>query len=195
MLSFVQKLLVAASLALSASGPAAAQEEAPAVAAPTPAEALDALFADLAAAPNERMGAAIAARIEQRWLDSGSATVDLFMLWASTAMTAGNYGAALDFLDRAVLIDPDYAEAYNRRATAYFLSGNTVASIADVRRTLALEPRHYGALSGLGLMLESMGETQQAFAAYQRALALHPTMGRVTERLEELRPEVEGRPI
>lgn len=194
MKAFARTLLLAcaavvASPALAAGGDALQAPE------PDRAAELDRLFGELAAAQTAEEAIAVQHGIERLWNRSDSATVDLFMAWALQAVSETNYGAALDFLDQAALLAPDYPEVFNRRATVYFLMHEYAASIADVERTLALEPRHFNALSGLGMILEDLDRTAEAYEAYRRALAVYPTFQGPAERVEALRTEVEGRPI
>jgi len=103
--------------------------------------------------------------------------------------------AAEAAFSRAIEAAPDFAEAWNKRATVRFLKGDDRRSLADIRRTLELEPRHFGALSGRAMILERRGRPARALDAYEAALALNPHLDRVRARVRELRREVEGAPI
>jgi tetratricopeptide (TPR) repeat protein len=129
------------------------------------------------------------------WLQSGSDTIDLLMNWAMKAMEAKDYAAALDFLDRVILMKPDFAEGWNKRATVYFLMDDYSKSIADIGKTLALEPRHFGALSGLGMIMRELGEDKRAIEAYQKALAVDPNLEGVHKALDELQAKAAGKQI
>ena len=153
---------------------------------------LDTLFEALRTAPNRQSSVETANRIARLWLQSGSDTVDLLMSWATSAMDEEDYPLALDFLDRIVGLAPDYAEGWNRRATVYFMNDDYAHALADLERVLALEPRHFGALAGLGTILRDLGETDQAIAAYRQALAIDPYMEHVGEAIEELENETRG---
>src|SRR5690606_1623654 len=146
--------------------PAAAQERgrlaSTAEAASTPAERLDRLFGELKRERNEKAADRIVASIWREWLNSGSATIDLMTKWSNDAVAAKRYAAALDFLDQVIALQPDYAEGWNRRATVHFLMGDYARSMADIRRTLQLEPRHFGALSGMAQILEATGRNALA---------------------------------
>jgi tetratricopeptide (TPR) repeat protein len=156
---------------------------------------LDGLFERLQAAQNPLEAKLLEEAIWQIWLESGSPTVDLLMANGATAMSAGDYDKAQTMFDAVVQLDPDYAEGWNKRATLYFITGNYQASIADIEKTLALEPRHFGALSGLGQILERLNDPAGALKAYRRALAADPQMESVRERVKELTLQVKGSPI
>jgi tetratricopeptide (TPR) repeat protein len=155
------------------------------------AEQLDTLFATLKAEKDEKAAKQAEASILRLWLESGSDTVDLLMGWSIQAMAAKDFSLALDYLDRVTVLRPDYAEGWNKRATVYFMINDYPRSIADIQRTLALEPRHFGALSGLGIILDSFGDKRRAMEAYQKALDADPHLGNVREALEKLTKEVE----
>ncbi len=153
---------------------------------------LDTLFETLRTAPDEEAAIAASNRIARLWVESGSDTIDLLMSWATAAMDEEDYPLALDFLDRIVGLAPDYAEGWNRRATVYFLNDDYVRSLADLERVLVLEPRHFGALAGLGTILRDLGENEQAMVAYRAALAIDPHMENVGKAIEELEDETRG---
>ena len=144
--------------------------------APTRAERLDGLFGELRRESDAAKAEAIAARIQREWQDSGSATLDLLMGRAAQAAARKNEAAALDLLDQTIALDPGYAEGWNRRATLHFAENRYALSLADVAETLKREPRHFGALAGMGAMLEEMGRRREALAAFERVLAVYPAM-------------------
>ena len=153
---------------------------------------LDELFAELPEHADSPPGQRIEAEILKRFHRSGSDTADLLMSWASSAIEAKDYPHALDILDQAVLVKPDFAEAWNKRATVYFLIDDYAASIADIRQTLALEPRHFGALAGLGMIFQAMDRKNDAIQVFERALEVNPQLDKVREALEELKKETAG---
>ena len=126
------------------------------------------------------------------WLDSESDTVDLLMDWTLQAMEGKQYPRALDFLDRIILMEPAYVEGWNKRATVYFLLDDYGMALADIGKVLELEPRHFGALSGLGIILRSLGEDERAKAAFRAALDIDPHLTNVREELESLEAETAG---
>ncbi|MDY8107734.1 tetratricopeptide repeat protein [Fulvimarina sp. 2208YS6-2-32] len=153
-------------------------------------ETLDNLFSDLKKAGDEREARRTARKIQKRWQESGSATVDLLMLRATQAMGHKQPDIVLDLLDQAIILEPDFAEAWNRRATAHFASGAFGKSIADIEQTLAREPRHWGALMGLALILERTGNDEKALEVYREVLDVYPALqsaqdavGRLAEKL------------
>ena len=153
---------------------------------PSRTETLDTLFNTLKSADDESEATKAENAIIRLWMDSGSDTIDLLMSWAQEAIDDKDYGTALDFLDRVVTMKPDFAEGWNRRATVYYLTDKYGHSISDLARVLALEPRHFGALTGLGSIFREIGDDKRAIAAYGEALALDPHLAKVKEALDEL---------
>lgn len=192
-------LLFVATLAVSAPGVSAQDSEtAPGSNIQTetidsdPASRLDSLFAALASASDAETAKAAENDIIAIWMSSGSDTVDLLMHWTLNAMDAEDYALALDFLDRIVTLQPDYAEGWNKRAAVHFLVEDYSKAIADIEQTLALEPRHFGAMSGLGKIMRDIGRNRQAAIAYRRALELDPFLDNVIKALEEIEKEEAG---
>ncbi|KQQ79496.1 tetratricopeptide repeat protein [Aureimonas sp. Leaf324] len=155
---------------------------------------LDGLFERLKRESDAEKATGIANEIQSVWLESGSATVDLLMLRATQAIARKDAAAALDFTDQAIVLDPDYAEAYNRRATLHYTQNRYALSMADVEEVLKREPRHFGALTGLGAMLEELGRDREALDAYSRALAIYPTLKAAQDAAGRLAEEVSGQP-
>lgn len=153
------------------------------------AEVLDRLFAQLRMAGDENTAAVLENAIQTLWLRSGSPTADLLMKQASDAMNKQNYGAAQIILDTVVELNPDFAEGWNRRATLHFLRRDFVTSLRDIDQVLALEPRHYGALSGRGSILKQQGDGRKALRALRRARQINPTLKNLDERIRELEQE------
>lgn len=158
------------------------------------AKRLDELYAKLAAAPDQEAATPIAEAIEQIWQHSASPTAELLVMRA-VSVAQGNRDLAMKLLDSAVELQPDYAEAWNRRAFVYYLNDDYKRALGDIRRVLALEPRHYKALEGLGQILKNIGEKKGALAAYDSLLAIYPAMPGAKEARDELRVEVEGQGI
>ena len=155
---------------------------------------LDALFERLAGDDNPDW-LSVQNEIWAQWSQSGSPAMDLLLARAESAMGEGRFELALRFLDDLVRLAPDFAEGWNKRATVYFLLGEYGRSVADIERTLALEPRHFGALSGLGMILERLGDKNGAMRTYRRGLELHPNLPGAADGVERLATEVDGREL
>lgn len=153
---------------------------------------LDDLFAQLRKARDPVAAGEIAGNIWQEWNDSGSPTINLILEWAHEAMSKKRYAAALDFLDQATSLMPSYAEAWNKRATLHYHMGNYKKSMSDVTRVLALEPRHFGALSGMAVILEETGEYEQALAVWRRLLEVYPADRKAQLRVKALSEKLAG---
>ena len=156
---------------------------------------LDTLFDALKIAPDESSAKAIEDRIWALWMVSGSDTCNILMSRAKMAADGQDYGLAVKLLDAVVELRPDYVEGWNRRATVYYLQKDYGHSLADIRQVLAREPRHFGALSGLGAILQEIGDDKHALEAYRRALAIDPHLEHVGEVVKTLTEKVEGRAI
>jgi tetratricopeptide (TPR) repeat protein len=164
-------------------------------AAATPESRLETLFGALKRERNERKAERIAARIFEEWNRSGSASIDLMMQWSQKAMQAEKFDVALDFLDQVVTLSPTYAEGWNRRATVHFMMRSFGKSMADIDRTLQLEPRHFGALSGLAQIMTVTGHKESALEAWQRVLGLYPMMRSAQDQVGRLSEELAGEAI
>jgi tetratricopeptide (TPR) repeat protein len=156
---------------------------------------IDFLFGALKAAPDADAAKLVENRILSLWLASGSDTTDLLMARVKTAIDAKDFDLALQLLDAIVEIKPDYAEGWNRRATVHFLKKDFSQSIADIRQVLAREPRHFGALAGLGMIMQEIGEDKRALEIFRRALELHPHLQRIPDLVKALTEKVDGRDI
>ncbi|SIQ39016.1 hypothetical protein SAMN05880582_1011697 [Rhizobium sp. RU20A] len=186
--------ILAFSLALTAT-PLLAQTagETPAVAALTsPKEKLDGLFAELKRARDDTKATAIANRIRMEWADSGSASINLLMQWAEKAVSEKRNGAALDLFDQVVILDPDYVEGWNRRATLHYQMGNFRKSMSDINRVLALEPRHFGALAGMAAILSDAGKDELALKAWEQFLAVYPSERNAQKQVGDLEEKLAG---
>jgi tetratricopeptide (TPR) repeat protein len=174
---------------------AQAPSDAPPDTAEQRAKLLEELYTRLAAAPNPEDAEPIAKSIERLWHFSGSATADLLVDRAIAAGNASNQELAMKLLDATVLLQPDYAEAWNRRAYLYYLKNDYKRALGDLRRVLALEPNHFRALEGLAQILRSIGEKKAALDAYKKLLAVHPHAAGAKQAVDELKLEVEGQGI
>ncbi|MGD0026603.1 MAG: tetratricopeptide repeat protein [Xanthobacteraceae bacterium] len=156
---------------------------------------LDTLFDALKIAPDETSAKTIEDRIWAVWMVSGSDTCNLLMSRVKAATDAKDYDLAIKLLDAIIEIKPDYVEAWNQRATVYYLKNDYAHSIADLRHVLAREPRHFGALSGLGLILQELGDDKDALEAYRKALAIDPHLEHIPDVVKTLSEKVDGRDI
>lgn len=185
--------LVAAAFAVPMAAPAAAQQAEPPR---QPATAqLDFLFGALKVAPDTESAKHVEARIAALWMRTPSDTAALLMSRARQALEADNSDVALKLLDAIVKLRPDYVEAWNKRATLYYLRNDYARALADIREVLAREPRHFGALAGLGMIMRDIGDDRKALAAFRQALALHPHLGNIPDLVKSLTEQVEGRDI
>jgi tetratricopeptide (TPR) repeat protein len=156
---------------------------------------LDTLFGALKIAPDEASAKAIEDRIWALWVVSGSDTCNLLMGRVKASIDDKDYDLAIKLLDAVIALKPDYVEAWNRRATVYYLKQDYGHSLADLREVLAREPRHFGALSGLGLILQDIGDDKDALEAYRKALAIDPHLENLPDLVKTLTDKVEGRDI
>lgn len=160
-----------------------------------PKARLDKLFSELKRERNERAAERISGRIWAAWNESGSANIDLMMQWSQKALEDKKFDVALDFLDQVVVMRPDYAEGWNRRATVHFMMNNFAKSMVDIEHTLELEPRHFGALSGMAQIMKNRGRTELALDAYERVLAIYPMMRSAQSEVATLSEELAGEGI
>ena len=156
---------------------------------------LDLLFGRLHATSDSGEARLLQNRIWSIWLDARDAELNTLMRGGTFLMQSGNLSKAVTMFSRIIETGPDFAEGWNKRATAYYLMGRFDESIADCMRVLELEPRHFGALSGLGLIHSALDEPETALHWFREALKQNPHMPRIRERAEELALEVEGEPI
>ena len=154
---------------------------------------LDFLFGALKAAPDDASARHVEARIWAIWLQTPSDTVALLMGRAKAAMDAQQTDVALKLLDSIIKLRPDYTEAWNRRATLYYLKNDYTRSLADIQQVLVREPRHFGALAGLGMIMQDLGDDKQALAVYRRAVEVYPRLKGMDEKIKSLTEKVEGR--
>jgi tetratricopeptide (TPR) repeat protein len=156
---------------------------------------IDFLFEALKAAPDAETAKLIENRIWALWLASGSDTADLLMSRVKEAAEQKEVDLAIKLLDAIIDLKPDFPEAWNRRATMYFTKKDYGHALADIAQTLAREPRHFGALTGLGMILQEMGEDKRALEAFRRALEIDPHLQKIPEFVKALTDKVEGRAI
>ena len=156
---------------------------------------LDRLFEALKLAPDEESAKYFENRIWAIWLNSPSDTANLLMGRVKTAIDAKEYDVAIRLLNAIIDLKPEFTEAWNRRASVFFTKKDFSRSLADIHEVLAREPRHFGALSGLGIILQELGDDKGALEAFRRALAIHPHLERIPELVKQLSDKIEGRDI
>lgn len=173
--------------ALTLAAPAAAQERA----APVDVGAL----LDQLAQPDLPGWRRIERQIQRAWSRSGSAVADYLFQRGQAALQAGQPEAAVAHFSAVIDHAPDFTEAWNARATAYYMMNRLGQSMADIEVVLAREPRHFGALAGLGMILEQTGRLEAARTAYRAAQAVHPHLPQLAEALQRLDLALAGRAL
>ncbi len=156
---------------------------------------LDELFESLTDTPDPLRAQSLEARIWRIWLEHEDGAVAELMRKGVDAMQRGDRRSALEDFDQIVTIAPDFAEGWNKRATVHYLLGNYEESLADIAETLAREPRHFGALSGRGLVYSQLEDFEAALEAFEAALEVHPHMIGPRANAEALRKLLEGQRI
>jgi tetratricopeptide (TPR) repeat protein len=159
------------------------------------ARGLDFLFGALKVAPDAESAKAVEARIWAIWSQTPSDTATLLMGRVKTAMDRKEPDVAIKLLDAIIKLRPDYIEAWNRRATLYYLQNDYGKSLADIQQVLIREPRHFGALAGLGMIMQDLGDDKRALDAFRKALAVNPHLDRIPDLVKTLSEKVEGRDI
>jgi tetratricopeptide (TPR) repeat protein len=155
---------------------------------------LEALFGQLGEAASVEAAQVIEAEIWTIWLEIEDTASARLLRQGSDAMARRLFPVAIHSFNRLIDRSPDFAEAWNRRATLHYLMGNDEASVRDIEETLRLEPRHFGALSGLGLIMLRNDRPEAALRSFEAALEVHPHLPAARAHLEPLRELVEGSP-
>ena len=153
------------------------------------------LFYALKNAASAEEAEPVETRIWSLWTQSGDQHIDRLMVTGLAEMAAQRFEQALAAFNSIIRQKPDFAEAWNKRATLFYLLGDYQRSTEDVERVLALEPRHFGALSGLGLIALAVGEERRALEAFEAALLIHPHMAGADTHIRTLREKIKGRGI
>ncbi len=155
------------------------------------AEQLPELFEQLQASSTPATAARFESQIWQYWLEAPDVASDSQMKQVSKAMAGADLAVALSLANQLVDNYPDYAEAWNKRATIHYLMGDNTASVADIRETIALEPRHFGAISGLGLIFMREQNLDAALDAFEKVLEISPASINAQRSVARLRNELE----
>ncbi|WP_038651282.1 tetratricopeptide repeat protein [Roseicyclus elongatus] len=145
--------------------------------------------------PDLRNWNVVEQQLYTEWSRSGSATADYLLRVGRAALEAEDFDVAYNHLTALTDHAPEFAEGWNTRATLFFEMGRYGPAIADIQRTLALEPRHFGALTGLGFMLEEMGDTENALAALRAAHAIHPHHPEIESAIDRVERQLDGRAL
>lgn len=153
---------------------------------------LDGLFERLQETADPADAASLQQRIWQIWIESDDAASSQLMRRGMAAMANGDPDSALDAFDDLVALSPDFAEAWNKRATIYYLLGRLDESVNDIQQTLELEPRHFGALSGLALIYDAVDKPEAALRSLEAALEINPHLQGSRERMDQLREKAKG---
>lgn len=148
---------------------------------------LEGLFEVLRTTPDADEALAAEARIWGIWLESGHEDIDALMARGVGAMQNRRYDDAVTLFGEITARAPQFAEGWNKRATVYFLQQDYTASVQDIQRTLALEPRHFGAISGMGQIFLRRDDLAGALEAFEAVLRIHPHARTIREAVEELR--------
>lgn len=156
---------------------------------------LDPLFARLQTTKDPQEAAQIQETIWDLWMYSEKEDLNALMKQGTFALAARDFDLALESFNALIALAPNLAEAWNKRATLFYLMANYKASVADVKKTLALEPRHFGAIVGMGLIYESLGDPAAALEAFRRGLKVNPHMPHIKKKSEVLARELKDRNI
>jgi tetratricopeptide (TPR) repeat protein len=156
---------------------------------------LEALFRRLASTDDAIEGDTIVDEIWRVWLQSGRSEIDAMMQQALSLLETGEPRAAMTLLDAIVVGAPDWAEGWNKRATVLYLIDEYDRSLADIDRVLALEPRHFGALAGRGLIHIAREDYRAALNDYRRAHAVNPFLKGAAEIIPSLERKAGERPL
>jgi len=153
---------------------------------------LDALFSRLRTTDNPDEARHIEMAILRVWVHSGQADIDALMLHGLELVNDGELDGAMPVFDHIIALAPGFAEAYDQRAQLHLLREEYPEAVADIQHVLALEPRHFGALAGLGHILELYGQDEMALRYYNQALAINPHLDAVREQADSLRQKLRG---
>ena len=134
-------------------------------------------------------------QLQALWSQSGSASADLLLERGREALDDGDVQGALEHLTALTDHAPDFAEGWHVRASAFFGIERFGMAVADLEHALTLNPNNYQAIYGLGLIFEALDRPHQAYEAYTRALAIHPHHEEVTNAVNRLKPQVEGKAL
>jgi tetratricopeptide (TPR) repeat protein len=188
------RLFIAVFIVALLSLPAAAEEAgAPPASVTQREDQLDLLFGKLKDPSIGADAMRVEAQIWSLWMEAGTPRENELLMQATAAMGVGGYELSEQTLNTLISQTPRFSEAFNKRATLYYLMGRYEESLADIVKVLDLEPRHFGALSGRGMVYQRLGRKLDALAAYREALEVNPHLpgARVSvQELEKLEPDL-----
>ena len=153
------------------------------------------LFEQLRTAPSPDSAAGIESQIWVIWAKTGDPELDQVFEVGSRAMAVGDAQTAFKIFDAIVRKAPNFAEGWNKRATVHYMMGNYEASLADIDRTLELEPHHFGALAGLGLINIELDRDEAALDAFERVLKVTPQSQSARQNLEFVKQRIKDKSI
>lgn len=159
---------------------------------PVKPKTVDDLLAELKRERNPQAARQIANAAMATWSESSSPTINVLMQWSAKAAAEKRNAAALDFIDQAIILKPDFVGAWNQRATLHFTMGNYQKSMSDIEKVLDLEPRHFGAIAGLAGILTERGSKDAALKAWERYLEVFPADREAQEIVAKLSEELAG---
>ncbi len=153
---------------------------------------LPSLFDALRLARSEAEAEPYVTEIWRRWSYVENHAASIRLLRGVAQMEAGDLSAAISEFDVLVEMAPEFAEGWNRRATVYYMVGNFARSVLDIQRTLALEPRHFGALSGLAMIYQEIGKDKAALPILEKVRDINPNAPSIDEQIKALREQIQG---
>lgn len=156
---------------------------------------LDPLFRELASAEHPETAQQLEREIWRAWLDSGDEAVNRELQAGIRAMQGGELDEAIERFSEVIEMAPEFAEGWNKRATAHYLNDQLAQSMRDIQKTLSLEPRHFGAISGMGLIFLQQGDERAALEAFEEVLKIYPQAPGANKHAERLREKLKGREI
>lgn len=156
------------------------------------AEPSEELFDKLKSATNDQGAAQPEADVLAALLESGSGTTDLLMERANLAAQAGDLQLARELFDRIIFISPEFTEGWFQRSSLFLQDENYAEALRDLNEVLRLEPRHFPAWFRTGAIMESLGSSEEAKTAYEKALEIHPNFALAKRAVVRLSPSSEG---
>lgn len=155
----------------------------------------DEMFAELKSAPSDVVAESLADDINESFRESGSATADILLERAMMAETIEDYEMAREFLDRAILVEPSFSEAWFRRSLLFMEDELIDQALYDLNEALTHEPRHFRAWLTLAGVFEMLGQNKQALEAYREVVKIYPRHPGANSQIRRLAPLVDGRAI